>query len=90
MDTMATKPNDVRLTILMRLREELHVKIAFAEQLLNLIHRFTHRVSSCRPEIIKVGSLPDHPIIDCGLQTVEMMTRADMRNDNNLMLARNK
>lgn len=59
-DTMTTESNDVRLTILMRLREELDVEIALAEQLLNLFCRFHDRVRSRRPEIIRVGSQPDH------------------------------
>ncbi|PWA85448.1 hypothetical protein CTI12_AA147260 [Artemisia annua] len=87
---MAIEPNDVRLSIFMRLREELDVEIPLAEQLLNLFRRFHDRVRKRRPEIIRVGSLPDHPLIDYGLYTLERMTGADMRNANNLMLARNE
>ncbi|PWA75174.1 Ribosomal protein S14 [Artemisia annua] len=62
----------------MRLREELDVEIALAEQLLNLIRHFTDRVRIHKPEIIRVGSLSNHPLIDYDMQTLERMTGADM------------
>lgn len=73
---MATEPNDVRPTILMRLREELDVEITLAKQLLNVIRRFTDRVLSRRPKVIRVGSLPNHLVIDYGLQTLERVIGA--------------
>nr|GFA48099.1 kinesin motor domain-containing protein [Tanacetum cinerariifolium] len=43
-----------------------------------------------RLEIIRLGSQPDSPLVGQGRYILERMTGADMRNANNMMLARNE
>nr|GEU83108.1 hypothetical protein [Tanacetum cinerariifolium] len=87
---MATEPNDVRLSILRRLREELEVEVALANNLFDVLTRYLEQMHSRGHEMMKVGSLLDHPLINYGLHTLQMKTRADMRNSNNLVTARNE
>ncbi|GKC57735.1 hypothetical protein Tco_1085333 [Tanacetum coccineum] len=42
------------------------------------------------PEIIRLGSQPDNPLVDHGREILESLTGADIRNANNMMLARNE
>ncbi|GJR54232.1 ALP1-like protein [Tanacetum coccineum] len=42
------------------------------------------------PEMTRVGLLPDHPLINYGLYTLQRTTEAYMRNSNNLVVARNE
>ncbi|GKB05914.1 hypothetical protein Tco_0834109 [Tanacetum coccineum] len=49
-------------------------------------HRFTRH----RPEINKLKSLPDHPLIDYGHHALERMTGADMRIAVKLRMARDE
>nr|GEY94569.1 IKI3-like protein [Tanacetum cinerariifolium] len=42
------------------------------------------------PEMLRVKSLPDHPLISYNLQTLQKTTGNDMRNSNNLVTARNE
>nr|GFC04778.1 hypothetical protein [Tanacetum cinerariifolium] len=53
---------------------------------LKLCARFTRR----RPEINRLKSLPDHPLIDYGRYALERMTGADMRNATTLKMARDE
>ncbi|GJZ42384.1 EEIG1/EHBP1 N-terminal domain-containing protein [Tanacetum coccineum] len=64
---MATEPNDVRLHILMKLREEFDMEAALEEEMVNLFHRFLERIRLCGPEIISSSlqpniNLPKSPI----------------------------
>ncbi|GKC97151.1 hypothetical protein Tco_1167426, partial [Tanacetum coccineum] len=42
------------------------------------------------PEMQRVESLPYHPLISYGLQTLQRTTGNDMRNSSNLVTARNE
>ncbi|GKF41841.1 hypothetical protein Tco_0125183, partial [Tanacetum coccineum] len=42
------------------------------------------------PEMLRVESLPDHPLISYGLQTLQRTTGNNMRNSSNLVTARNE
>ncbi|GJT89466.1 hypothetical protein Tco_1071183 [Tanacetum coccineum] len=84
---MGTEPNDVRLSNLRRLQEELEVEIALAKNLLDVLTRYLDQMRSPGPEMTTVGSLPDHPIIN---YTLQRTTGADMRNTKNLVATRNE
>ncbi|GJX16832.1 hypothetical protein Tco_0217664 [Tanacetum coccineum] len=60
------------------------------EQMLNLMHRFTNRFTRRRPEVNRLMTLPDHPLIDYDRYTLERMTGADMRNATTLKMARDE
>ncbi|GJW02478.1 hypothetical protein Tco_1561334 [Tanacetum coccineum] len=87
---MATNPNDVRLTVLMSLQEAYDKESCLQEQMLNLMHRFADRFMRRRPEINRLKSLPDHPLIDYVRYSLERMTGADMRNVVILRMARDE
>ncbi|GJV71476.1 hypothetical protein Tco_1491471 [Tanacetum coccineum] len=87
---LATNPNDVRLTVLMALQEAHDEESCMEEQLLNLMHRFTDRFTRRRPEINRLKSLPDHPLIDYDRYALERMTGAGMRNATTLKMARDE
>ncbi|GKF69450.1 hypothetical protein Tco_0202507 [Tanacetum coccineum] len=87
---MATQLNDVRLSILRRLREELQVEVALTNNFLDVLTRYLDQMRSRGPEMMRVGSLPDSPLTNYGLHTLQMTTGVDMRNSNNLVAARNK
>nr|GEX24556.1 bulb-type lectin domain-containing protein [Tanacetum cinerariifolium] len=55
-----------------------------------MLTRYLDQMRSRGPEIMKVCSLPDHPLINYGLHTLQRTTGADMRNTNNLVAARNE
>nr|GFB08841.1 hypothetical protein [Tanacetum cinerariifolium] len=76
---MAKNPNDVRLTILMALQEALDEEACLEEQTLGLMHRFANRFTNLRPEINKLNSLPDRPLIEYGRYALGCMTGADMK-----------
>nr|GEU54848.1 IKI3-like protein [Tanacetum cinerariifolium] len=42
------------------------------------------------PEMLRVKSLPNHPLISYNLQTLQKTTENDMRNSNNLVTTRNE
>nr|GEV84816.1 hypothetical protein [Tanacetum cinerariifolium] len=87
---MATSPNDVRLQIIMKIREELDMKAALEEETLNLFSRFLERVRLRRSEIIRLGSQLDNPLVDHGREILERLTGADMRNAMQMLGARHK
>ncbi|GJR40585.1 hypothetical protein Tco_1216269 [Tanacetum coccineum] len=84
------EPNNVRLQILMKLQEEFDMKATLEEEMMNLFHRFLDRIRLRGPEIIRLGSQPDNPLVDHGREILESLTGADIRNANNMMLARNE
>ncbi|GKB35808.1 hypothetical protein Tco_0880750 [Tanacetum coccineum] len=88
--TMATNPNDVRLTVFMALQEAHDEEFYLEEQMLNLMHRFADRFTRLRPEINMLKALPDHPLIDYGRYALERMTGANMRNAASLKMARDE
>ncbi|GJS25968.1 hypothetical protein Tco_0486588 [Tanacetum coccineum] len=87
---MATSPNDVRVQIIMKIREEMDMEVALEEEMLNLFSRFLERIRLRRPEIIRLGSQPDNPLVDHGRELLERLTGADMRNAMQMMGARHE
>ncbi|GJT75429.1 hypothetical protein Tco_1042154 [Tanacetum coccineum] len=70
---MGSGTNDVRRTIIRRLRQELVADVALANNLLNVLTRL-EQMCSHGPKMLRVESLPDHPLIKCILRCgVEMM-----------------
>ncbi|GJX34603.1 hypothetical protein Tco_0246160 [Tanacetum coccineum] len=87
---MATSPNDVRVQVIMKIREELDMEVALEEEMLNLFTRFLERIRLRRSEIIRLGSQPDNPLVDHGRELLERLTGADMRNAMQMMGARHE
>ncbi|GJV23419.1 hypothetical protein Tco_1376114 [Tanacetum coccineum] len=87
---MATSPNDVRVQVIMKIREELDMEVALEEEMLNLFTRFLERIRVRRSEIIRLGSRPDNPLVDHGRELLERLTGADMRNAMQMMGARHE
>ncbi|GJS98849.1 hypothetical protein Tco_0820019 [Tanacetum coccineum] len=77
--TMATNPNDVRLSVLMALQEVHDEKACLEEQILSLMHCFDDRFTNHKPEINRLMTLPDHPLIEYGRYTLGCMTETDMK-----------
>ncbi|GKA96283.1 reverse transcriptase domain-containing protein [Tanacetum coccineum] len=63
---MASNPENVRLTVLMKLQEALDEEAILEEQMLALMHRFADRFTDRRVEINNLMVLHDHPLIDYG------------------------
>nr|GEX46432.1 hypothetical protein [Tanacetum cinerariifolium] len=64
---MATEPNDVRLSILRRLRNELEAEVTLANNLLEVLTRYLDQMRSRGPEMVRGESFPDHPLINYSL-----------------------
>ncbi|GJV03076.1 hypothetical protein Tco_1336645 [Tanacetum coccineum] len=62
MDTMATQPNDVRRSILRRLREELEAEVALATNSLDVLTRYLDQMGDRGPEMIRMESLQIIPL----------------------------
>nr|GEY94715.1 UBN2 domain-containing protein [Tanacetum cinerariifolium] len=58
---MTTEPNDVRRTTIRRLRQELVADVALMNNLLDV---YLEQMRSRGPEILRVESLPNHPLIN--------------------------
>ncbi|GKD89880.1 hypothetical protein Tco_1365387, partial [Tanacetum coccineum] len=69
---------------------ELEAEVALVNNLLDVLTRYLDQMCSRGHEMTRVGSLPDHPLINYGLHTLQRMLEADMRNTNNLVAARNE
>ncbi|GJY32991.1 hypothetical protein Tco_0417460 [Tanacetum coccineum] len=87
---MATSPNDVRVQVIMKIREELDMEVALEEEMLNLFTRFLERIRLRRSEIIRLGSQPDNPLVDHGRELLERLTGADMQNAMHMMGVRHE
>ncbi|GJR85321.1 RNA-directed DNA polymerase, eukaryota [Tanacetum coccineum] len=61
---MASNPENVRLTVLMKLQEALDEEAILEEQMLALMHRFADRFTDRRVEINNLMALHDHQLID--------------------------
>ncbi|GJW45510.1 polynucleotide 5'-hydroxyl-kinase NOL9, partial [Tanacetum coccineum] len=61
---MASNPENVRLTVLMKLQEALDEEAILEEQMLALMHRFADRFTDRRVEINNLMVLHDHQLID--------------------------
>ncbi|GKB91700.1 hypothetical protein Tco_0963972, partial [Tanacetum coccineum] len=60
--------------------EALDEEACLEEQILSLMHRFADRFTNRRPEISRLNSLPDHPLIEYGRYALGCTTGADMKN----------
>nr|GEV29152.1 hypothetical protein [Tanacetum cinerariifolium] len=76
---MDNNPENVRLTVLMKLQEALDEEAILEEQLLALMHRFADRFMDRRIEINNLIVLHDHPLIDYGKYALGCLTGADMK-----------
>ncbi|GJV64126.1 hypothetical protein Tco_1474954 [Tanacetum coccineum] len=76
---MASNPENVRLTVIMKLQEALDEEAILEEQMLALMHRFADRFTDRRIEINNLMVLQDHPLIDYGKYALGCMTGADMK-----------
>ncbi|GJS51349.1 hypothetical protein Tco_0624711 [Tanacetum coccineum] len=63
----------------MALQEALDEEACLEEQILSLMHRYADRFTDRRPEINRLNSLPDHPLIEYGRYALGCMTGADMK-----------
>ncbi|GKE34865.1 hypothetical protein Tco_1454187 [Tanacetum coccineum] len=87
---MATSPNDVRVQVIIKIREELDMEVSLEEEMLNLFTRFLERIRLRRSEIIKLGSQPDNPLVEHGRELLERLTGVDMRNAMQMIGARHE
>ncbi|GJW65506.1 retrovirus-related pol polyprotein from transposon TNT 1-94 [Tanacetum coccineum] len=76
---MASNPENVRLTVLMKLQEAIDEEAILEEQILALMHRFADRFTDRRVEINNLMVLHDHPLVDYGKYALGCMTGADMK-----------
>ncbi|GJS22327.1 phospholipase-like protein [Tanacetum coccineum] len=69
---------------------EIDMEAALEEEMLNLFTRFLERIRLRSPEISRLGSQPDNPLVDHGRELLERLTGADMRNAMQMMRARHE
>ncbi|GJV03488.1 hypothetical protein Tco_1337057 [Tanacetum coccineum] len=86
---MAAEPNDARRTTIRRLRQELVVDVELMNNLLFELNRYMDQMHCRGLEMLRVKSLPDHPLIKYDFNTSERATHADITNSCNLVAARN-
>ncbi|GKF27718.1 hypothetical protein Tco_0094060, partial [Tanacetum coccineum] len=72
--TMASNPENVRLTVLMKLQEAIDEEAILEEQIL-----FADRFTDHRIEINNLMVLQDHALVDYGKYALGCMTGADMK-----------
>ncbi|GKE55585.1 hypothetical protein Tco_1494770, partial [Tanacetum coccineum] len=77
--TMASNPENVRLTVLMKLQEAIDEEAILEEQILALMHRFADRFMDRRVEINNLMVLHDYPLVDYGKYALGCPTGADMK-----------
>nr|GEY95579.1 NB-ARC domains-containing protein [Tanacetum cinerariifolium] len=87
---MATNPNDVRLTVLVALQEAYNEEACLEEQILSLMHHFADRFTNSRPEINRLMTLHDHPLIEYGRYALGCMIGADMKKATYLKSVRDE
>ncbi|GJT19607.1 hypothetical protein Tco_0878313 [Tanacetum coccineum] len=87
---MASNPENVRLTVLMKLQEAIDEEVILEEQILALMHRFADRFTDRRVEINNLIVLYDHPLVDYGKYALGCMTGADMKKCVYLRTARDE
>ncbi|GKD06650.1 hypothetical protein Tco_1181624 [Tanacetum coccineum] len=63
----------------MALQEALDEEACLEEQILSLVHRFADRFTNRRPEINRLNSLPDDPLIEYGRYALGCMTGEDIK-----------
>nr|GFA19931.1 hypothetical protein [Tanacetum cinerariifolium] len=84
----SAEPIDVRRTTIRRLRQELVVGVELANNLLHELNRYLEQLRSRALEFLRVESLPEHPLIKYGFNTLERASFFDMSNSNNLVIVR--
>ncbi|GJW35433.1 hypothetical protein Tco_0058353 [Tanacetum coccineum] len=87
---MANNPNDVRLTVLMKLQEAIDEEACLEEQIFGLMHRFAERFTNRRVEINRLMTLHDDPLIEYGKYALGCMTGADMKKTVHLKSVRDE
>ncbi|GJW58429.1 hypothetical protein Tco_0105160, partial [Tanacetum coccineum] len=87
---MASNPENVRLTVLMKLQEAVDEEAILEEQNLTLMHRFSDRFTDRMVEINNLMVLHDHPLVDYGKYALGCMTGADMKKCVYLESVRNE
>ncbi|GJS72024.1 hypothetical protein Tco_0704865 [Tanacetum coccineum] len=70
--------------------EAIDEEACLEEQILTLMHRFANRFTDRRPEINRINSLPDHPLIEHGRYTLGCITGADMKKATYLKMVRDE
>ncbi|GJU99185.1 hypothetical protein Tco_1328456 [Tanacetum coccineum] len=78
-ETKIKQQESLRLTVLMALQEAHDEEACLEEQILSLMHRFADRFTNRRPEINRLMTLDDHPLIEYGRYALGCMTEADMK-----------
>nr|GEV27529.1 hypothetical protein [Tanacetum cinerariifolium] len=76
---MANNPNDVRVTVLVKLQEAIDEEACLEERILTLMRRFADRFTNRRVEINRLMTLHDDPLIDYDKYALGCMTGEDMK-----------
>ncbi|GJV15745.1 hypothetical protein Tco_1361068 [Tanacetum coccineum] len=76
---MASNPENVRLTVLMKLQEAIDEEAILEEQILALMYRFADRFTNRRVKINNLMVLQDHALVDYGKYALGCITGADMK-----------
>ncbi|GJZ93011.1 hypothetical protein Tco_0665076 [Tanacetum coccineum] len=79
-----------QLIVLMALQEAHDEEVCLKEQMLSLMHRFADRFTNRWPEINRLMTLPDHPLIEYGRYVLGCMTVADMKKATYLKMERDE
>ncbi|GJV85999.1 hypothetical protein Tco_1525897 [Tanacetum coccineum] len=87
---MATNPENVRLTVLIKLQEAIDEEAILEEQILALMHRFADRFTDRRIEFNNLMVLQDHALVDYGKYALGCMIGADMKKCNYLKSVRDE
>ncbi|GJV65034.1 hypothetical protein Tco_1475862 [Tanacetum coccineum] len=74
----------------MTVQENHDEEACLEEQMLSLMHRFADRFTNRRPEINRLVTLSDHPLIEYGRYALGCMTRANMKKATYLKMARDE
>ncbi|GKA87338.1 hypothetical protein Tco_0809049 [Tanacetum coccineum] len=74
----------------MALQEAHDEEACLEEQVLSLMHRFADRFTNRMPEINRLMTLPDHPLIEYGHYALGCMTGADMKKATYLKIVRDE
>nr|GEZ00931.1 hypothetical protein [Tanacetum cinerariifolium] len=74
----------------MALQEAHDEEACLEEQMLSLMHRFADRFTNRRPEINRLMTLPNHPLIEYGHYALGCMTEADIKKATYLKMARDE
>nr|GEU42860.1 reverse transcriptase domain-containing protein [Tanacetum cinerariifolium] len=82
---MANEPNELRKETHRRLRQELVVDVELANNLLHELNRYMEKLRTRAPELLRLETLSDDPIIKYGFSALERVSYSDMTNSANLV-----